>query len=95
MEPNKCTPSTTWEWRKVKIQRRSQSPSSASPQGASHALRADWNPREPLTVTVRYRGGPEAWIELKARGETYRMPGHVALFDALSSVWSSRSSPSS
>lgn len=45
------------------------------------------NPRDPLTVMVRYRGGPEGWIEVHARGSMGRFPGHVSLFDALAEVW--------
>lgn len=44
------------------------------------------NPREPLTITVRYRGGSEAWWRLEARGRVWHVPGHIALHDALSWV---------
>lgn len=43
-------------------------------------------PRENLTITVRYRGGPECWWEIKARGETVRLPGYVHLHDALMAI---------
>lgn len=39
-----------------------------------------------MTVTVRYRGGAEAWYEVKARGRTWRFPGHVALHDAFDRI---------
>jgi hypothetical protein len=44
------------------------------------------DPREPLTVIVRYRGGAECWWELRARGTVWRMPGHVSLQDALAQI---------
>lgn len=39
------------------------------------------DPREPLTITVTYRGGAECWYEIRARGTTIRRPGHVAIHD--------------
>lgn len=41
------------------------------------------NPREPLTIQVKYRGGPECWWEISARGATIRRPGSLALHDVL------------
>lgn len=38
-------------------------------------------------MTVRYRGGPEAWFEVKARGRSWRFPGVTALYDALVTVY--------
>lgn len=37
------------------------------------------NPREPLGVTLIWRGGPEGWCELHARGATVRVPGHTCI----------------
>lgn len=34
-----------------------------------------------MTVTLKYRGGPEGWIEVRARGRIVRRPGYVALLD--------------
>jgi hypothetical protein len=44
------------------------------------------NPRDPLSITVKYRGGPEAWYEIHARGSMGRFPGYVSLHDALSEI---------
>lgn len=44
------------------------------------------NPRTPLTITVRYRGGQEAWVEVTARGSTGRFHGATALFDVVAEV---------
>lgn len=82
-ESNNCTPSTTSEWEWAKIKRRPQGPRSAAPQASSLRGLARRDAREPLTVTMRYLGGQECWIELKARGRTVRRPGHRALVDVL------------
>jgi hypothetical protein len=86
-DTNKRTASTTSEWEWRKIRRRPQGPSDTAPKASSSAVKSAWNPREPLTVTVRYRGGPEAWFELRARGRTIRRPGHVAMYDALNDLY--------
>lgn len=44
------------------------------------------NPREPLTITVTYRGGAECWWEIRSRGTVLRRPGSVALHDVLSDL---------
>jgi hypothetical protein len=41
---------------------------------------------EPLWIEVRYRGGPEASWLIRARGRTYRYPGHLCLHDVLAEV---------
>lgn len=75
------SPTTAWEW--VKIVRRPR-PSVTVERSESFRLRlAAREARRPLQVTVRYRGGPEAWWELSSRGRSWRFPGHVALHDVL------------
>ena len=65
------------------MSRAPQASTNSRPKGDfSHRL-ARRNPRDPLTITVTYRGGPECWWELKARGVTIRRPGSVSLHDAL------------
>jgi hypothetical protein len=44
------------------------------------------DPRQPLNVTVKFRGGAECWWEVRARGTVWRFPGHVSLQDALAQV---------
>jgi len=80
-------PSTTWSWeyRKIRVLRR-QAPGKTARSALSGRL-PHWNRREPLTITVKYRGGAESWVELRARGRTWRAPGHLALFDVLSEIW--------
>jgi hypothetical protein len=35
------------------------------------------DPKAPLSVTLQYRGGPEAWVEIRTRGAVWRYPGYV------------------
>lgn len=83
---NDRSPSTTWGYRRVKMPSSAPQASSASRRGRHPATLSKRNPREPLTITVTYRGGPECWWEIKARGVTFRRPGYVALHDLLSEV---------
>jgi hypothetical protein len=78
--------STTWRSEMRRVARRPEGPSSASTEGRPSPLSAR-DLREPLTMTVRYRGGPEAWFEVKARGRSWRFPGCTALYDALVTVY--------
>lgn len=45
------------------------------------------NPRQSLTLKVRYTGGAEACIHVEARGSSGVFSGHVSLLDALQEVW--------
>jgi hypothetical protein len=75
--------STTWEWRKVKIQPAAR-PTGKSALGRRQATVAPSFDRRYRTVQVKYRGGPEAWWELATCGYSVRIPGHICLHDALS-----------
>lgn len=44
------------------------------------------NPRDPLTLTIRYRGGAEAWYEIRARGSVGRIEGHICLHDVMMAI---------
>lgn len=83
---NKRTASTTlsWEWRKIPVRR--TAPGTTAPE-APLPKRGTWNRREPLTLTVQYRGGSEAWIRVKARGRTYHFTGGKELLTALLEIW--------
>lgn len=86
-DTNKRTTSTTWEWRMVRV----PSSPAAGQHGAPQALRwyrlAPWKRREWLTLKVRYRGGPESWIEVQARGSAGRFHGATSLYDACQEIW--------
>lgn len=85
-DTNSSSASTTWGWRYVKIGRRPQGPSDAAAAGVRSRILSSRNPRDALTISVKYRGGNECWWEIKARGTTLRVPGHLALHDVLMSL---------
>lgn len=80
---NRRPGSTTWALKLVKIGRRPPGPSNSGSEATASPPLAPRSPREPLTLTVRLRGGPECWWEIKARGRTYRYPGTLSLHDVL------------
>jgi hypothetical protein len=84
---NTSSASTTWAWRQVKIKPHA----SATHDSAKRLSRASFvnriDLRKPVKVTVRFRGGPECWWELQARGRTYRRPGSLALHDVLREIY--------
>lgn len=80
---NTGSPSTTWEWKKVRVRRPPEAHSdSAAPR---HRWRRfpTRDARKPITVTVWLRGGAEAWVAVKGRGETNFYTGDTALVDVL------------
>ena len=81
-----CSPSTTWEWRRVKIRTAPQALAKQRPKGSPFKRLTPWPPRRRLTVTVAYRGGPECWWEISARGVTVYRPGVTALHDLLREI---------
>jgi hypothetical protein len=94
--PNERLTSTTWEWRRVKITKRRRptghsaaAGGSASPatQRASHLEPRE--ARQPRTVQITYRGGPEAWWELKWANNVVRVSGVIALHDVMRELYKS------
>jgi hypothetical protein len=80
-ETNTCTPSTRWVTKRVKV---TPAPKAHARQsGEARPPLSERNPRDPLTVTMVYRGGPEGYWEVRARGRVWRFPGHVAVFDMM------------
>lgn len=45
-----------------------------------------WPYKRPVTVVLKYRGGPEGWVEVRARGRIWRRPGCTAIHDVLLTV---------
>lgn len=85
-QPNERTSSTRYEWRKVKI-------SGGAPEGpAPKAAAKRWGglsrrgSKQPLTLTVTYRGGAESWWLIQARGRSAAVPGHRALDDVMAEI---------
>lgn len=78
--------STTFEWRRVKIQRAAQPQQNSVPKALRwwhlpKRERTQW-----LTLRVKYRGGPECWYEIDARGSKGRVVGVTALHDLLEEI---------
>jgi len=85
-DTNECTPSTRWEWKRVKMRPSPEGPQGQRSQSTSKAL-SRRSKRESLTITVKNRGGPEDWWEIRARGRVWRRPGYTALSDLLGQVY--------
>ena len=81
-----CSLSTTWTWRKVKIARAPQASRPSAPKGRRWFRLPARDPRERLVLKVHYRGGPECWYQVEARGSMGRFPGHVALHDVMREI---------
>jgi hypothetical protein len=87
--------STTWTWKKVKIEPAARPRSKQPPQAASGSRRAK-RPcvdgasldRRVHTIQVKYRGGPEAHWYIGWVGDSVYLPGHLSLHDALAMVLS-------
>ncbi len=78
---NVCSPSTTFEWRKVKICRDLHE-GGVSPQARRSALALRWrNRHKPLQVRFWYVGGPNSSWVLQYRGVEWRFDGFVSLDD--------------
>lgn len=93
---NNSSESTTWEWRRVKITKRRRptghSASAASPTSLVSHRPSHLTPKEarqPHTVQVTYRGGAEAWWELKWGNNTVRRSGVLALHDIMRELYNS------
>ncbi len=88
-------PSTTWEWRRVKMK---------TPPAGHETVRAKrgrwrhlplWPRTRHLTVKITYRGGGESWWLVEARGSHGVFPGHCALEDVMAQICNEgRSQPS-
>lgn len=92
--------STHWITETRKIQAPPPGPSQHSGEAAASALRqkarTGWlrlprvdgrRRREALTLRITYRGGPEAWFCVEARGEKAYRPGHVFLIDLMREIY--------
>jgi len=72
------------------VQRKMSRPPEASVTAARKGAR--WyrfpprNPREPLTVKIKFRGGPECWYEVHARGSVGRYHGATAIHDIMDEI---------
>jgi len=83
---NERSGSTTWSPERSKLR-------PVRPKGASRgAAAARWfklgkrQARDPLTITIRYRGGNEAWWYVEARGSAGAFPGYRSLHDVMREI---------
>lgn len=79
-------PSAHWEWKQVKIRRPAGGQKASLPKGGHWYRFPPRNPREPLTIKVKYRGGSEAWYEVHARGSVGRYPGYRSIHEIMSDI---------
>lgn len=80
--------STTFVWRRVKMKPPPAGHDTArAKRGRWRHLRR-WPRAEALTLKVQYRGGAESWWLVTARGHSGVFPGHAALEDVMSQVFS-------
>lgn len=73
-----------WKTRTIRVPAGGQQ--APGPKGRRWYLRPSRDARTPLTLTIRYRGGPECWYEVKARGSMGRFPGHAAIHDVMREI---------
>jgi len=55
-------------------------------KGRPFRLLPKWNPRKPLPLTIKLRGGPECWVEVHSRGALLRVPGNTSVYDVLRTI---------
>jgi hypothetical protein len=75
-----------WEWKRVRMRRPAEGHRAQPPKATFWRRHPPRSGREPLTLVISYRGGPECWIEVHARGSVGRFPGATAVVDMLSAV---------
>ncbi len=79
-------PSTTWAWKQVKMKTPPAGQDRARAQrGRWHGFPV-WPRRKVLTLTIVYRGGPQSWWLVSARGRHGVFPGVAALEDVMRQV---------
>lgn len=78
--------STTWEWRRVKMSRPPEADMTATTKSSRWRRFPKRNPRDPINVVLKLRGGPECWVEVRARGEVNRYPGVTSIYDVLRDI---------
>jgi hypothetical protein len=83
---NDCSVSNTCGGHARKIQDRPAGPKGTAPRrGTFWGLkRRNWN--DPLTLTIRYVGKAEPWVEVKTRGVTKRYPGDTCVLHLVSDI---------
>lgn len=86
-------PSTNFAWKRVKIKPPPAGHVTARAKRGRWWGLATWPRSRSLTITVSYRGGPESWWLVKARGRHGVFPGVAALEDVMASVFNEWNGP--
>lgn len=86
-ETNTRSPSQTTVWKYAKIAVRPKDPDEERSQSSFRRL--PWaRQTDPINCTIEFRGGPQCWWEIRARGAIYRVTGDLALHDVMSGILS-------
>lgn len=83
-------PSPTWEWRQCLIRRPAGGHTGPGPKARRWFRLPRRNPRDPIGVTIKLRGGAEYWVEIHARGEVGRYPGYVTIAEIVLDINNAR-----
>jgi hypothetical protein len=76
-------PSTTWTLKPDTIRPPARAMSTVARSASIRRSFAKREARKPLAAVLKLRGGPEGWVEIRARHRVYRFPGHEAVLDCL------------
>lgn len=79
-------PSTTFVWKRVRMSIGFRPAGNSNERSEFRPWLRPRDPVKPLDMRLRYTGGPEASIEVRHRGRTWRFPGGTALIDVLQFV---------
>jgi hypothetical protein len=86
LKANGSSSSTTWAWKRVKIACPPEAMSTAARRATFWRRFPRRDPREPITIRVHLRGGPECWIQVEGRGSMGRYPGATAIYDVVMDI---------
>lgn len=75
--------STTFGWKYVKVTCPPEATGTVRSTSRGFRRLPRWAPRKPLPLTLKYRGGAEAWVEIHSRGEIARFPGSTCIYDVM------------
>lgn len=82
--------STRFVHKRVRMTRPPEARRYSGPKGLrwKKLPRQDW--RKPVHLTITYRGGAEAWVEIHARGDLGRYTGDAQIIDILMDITGNR-----
>lgn len=86
LKKNTSSSSTTWYSRPDRMSAAARQGQQNGPKAPKFSSLRKRDPREPLTIQVRYRGGSEAWWLVEARGTRQAFPGHLSIHDVMQRV---------